>query len=145
MNTVQDVILKKGSDVLTASPSASLAQSLALIAEHNTGSLVILDSEGVVAGIFTERDFARYCAGKKSVDMTMPVSALMTRSVVCVSLEHTLEDCMALMTSKRLRHLPVLQDGRLMGLISIGDVVKSVIHEKENLIDQLEHYIVGSI
>ena len=113
--------------------------------QHNIGSLVVITENGEVAGIFSERDFARYCAGKDGVDLGTRISEVMTARVVCVDPEQTIEHCMAIMTQLRFRHLPVLVDNKLSGVISIGDVVKESQSEKDYLIDQLEHYITGSL
>ncbi len=145
MKTVADVLRGKGHEVITADPETTLQRALQLMQEHNIGSLLLTDDAGEIAGIFSERDFARFCAEKHEVSLDSPVSEMMTARVVCVSPEQKIEECMSLMTSMRLRHLPVLEDGTLVGLVSIGDAVKALQSEKDYLIDQLEHYIAGSI
>ena len=145
METVQDLLSHKGHDVHTVPESCSVYDAIALMDQHNIGALVVVDARGKMAGILTERDYARRVVlrGKSSRE-TMAVE-IMTREVVCVRPDSTIDEAMALMTKRRCRHLPVLERGELCGLISIGDVVRAVIHEKEFVIDQLEHYIAGSV
>jgi len=140
MKTVNEILQAKASKLLSISPEASVLDALKLMAEREVGALVVLDGEQL-AGIFSERDYARKVIlfGKSSKDTA--VSEIMTRKVVCVRPEQSVEDCMALMTDKRIRHLPVLQGNAVIGVISIGDVVKEVISEQRFMIEQLEHYI----
>ncbi|HTS54755.1 MAG TPA: CBS domain-containing protein [Burkholderiales bacterium] len=140
MKTINEILQHKSHSVLSISPEASVLDALKLMAEKEVGALVVLDGERL-AGIFSERDYARKVIlhGKSSKDT--PVREIMTQKVVCVRLDQSVEDCMALMTDKRIRHLPVLQDSRVIGVISIGDVVKEVISEQQFVIEQLEHYI----
>jgi len=141
MATVRQLLQGKGSDVWSIGPDALVIDALKLMAEKGTGALLVLEQENFV-GIISERDYARKVAlhGKSSVNT--PVREIMTPEVVCVRPEQTVEDCMALMTSQRIRHLPVLADDKLEGVISIGDVVKAVISKQEFMIEQLENYIV---
>ena len=140
MKTVNEILQAKSSKLLSISPEASVLDALKLMAEREIGALVVLDGDQL-AGIFSERDYARKVIlfGKSSKDTA--VSEIMTRKVVCVRPEQSVEDCMALMTDKRIRHLPVLQGNAVIGVISIGDVVKEVISEQRFMIEQLEHYI----
>jgi CBS domain-containing protein len=140
MKTVNEILQAKASKLLSISPEASVLDALKLMAEREVGALVVLDGDQL-AGIFSERDYARKVIlfGKSSKDTA--VSEIMTRKVVCVRPEQSVEDCMALMTDKRIRHLPVLQGNAVIGVISIGDVVKEVISEQRFMIEQLEHYI----
>jgi len=140
MKTINEILQHKSHSVLSISPEASVLDALKLMAEKEVGALVVLDGERL-AGIFSERDYARKVIlhGKSSKDT--PVREIMTQKVVCVRPDQSVEDCMALMTDKRIRHLPVLQDSRVIGVISIGDVVKEVISEQQFVIEQLEHYI----
>jgi CBS domain-containing protein len=140
MKTVNEILQAKASKLLSISPEASVLDALKLMAEREVGALVVLDGDQL-AGIFSERDYARKVIlfGKSSKDTA--VSEIMTRKVVCVRPEQSVEECMALMTDKRIRHLPVLQANTVIGVISIGDVVKEVISEQRFMIEQLEHYI----
>jgi CBS domain-containing protein len=140
MKTIKEILQGKSQSVLSISPEASVLDALKLMSDKEVGALVVLEGERL-AGIFSERDYARKVIlhGKASKDT--PVREIMTQKVVCVRPDQSVEDCMALMTDKRIRHLPVLQDNRVIGVISIGDVVKEVISEQRFIIEQLEHYI----
>jgi CBS domain-containing protein len=140
MKTVKEILQGKPLQVLSIAPEATVLDALKLMAEKEVGALVVLQGDKL-AGIFSERDYARKVIlhGKSSKDT--PVSEIMTHKVVCVGPDQSVEDCMALMTDKRIRHLPVLQDKRVLGVISIGDVVKEVISEQRFVIEQLEQYI----
>jgi len=143
MTTVKQLLQTKSSDVWTISPDASVKDALERMAEKNVGALLVVDSEELV-GIISERDYARCSLRKEAVLMTTPVREIMTTRVIYVRPEQTIEACMALMTDKRVRHLPVLADDQLVGIVSIGDVVKAIISHQEFIIEQLENYIVGS-
>jgi CBS domain-containing protein len=145
MQTVRDILNSKGQDLYSVTPDVSVFEALERLEERNIGVILVIDTDGTLLGIFSERDYARKIVLKGRHSKTTPVREVMTRKVSCVSPDTTVETCMALMTGKRIRHLPVLEDGRLIGLVSIGDVVKATIEEKDLLIDQLEHYIMGSI
>ncbi|MEO8444419.1 MAG: CBS domain-containing protein [Gammaproteobacteria bacterium] len=138
--TVQQVLASKAHRLLAIGPDASVFEALTLMAEHDIGSLVVLDGERL-AGIFSERDYARQIVllGKTSRDTR--VRDIMTHKVLCVNPDQTVDQCMALMTAKRVRHLPVLDHKKVIGVISIGDVVKEVISEQQTMIEQLEQYI----
>jgi len=140
MKTIKEILQSKPLGVLSISPEASVLDALRLMAEKEVGALVVLENERL-AGIFSERDYARKVIlhGKSSKDTS--VREIMTAKVVYVRPEQSVEECMALMTDKRIRHLPVLQDNRVIGVISIGDVVKEVISEQRFVIEQLEQYI----
>ena len=140
MKTVKEILEAKPQKVLSISPQATVLDALKAMADYEIGALVVLEGERL-AGIFSERDYARKVIlhGKASKDT--PVHEIMTHKVVCVRPEQSVEECMALMTDKRIRHLPVLQDKKVIGVISIGDVVKEVISEQRFMIEQLEHYI----
>ena len=144
MQTVRGLLRDKGSQVYSVAPQASVYDALNLLAEKNLGALVVLTREGDLAGIVSERDYARKVEllGKTARDT--PVCEIMTERVVCVRPDQTVEDCMALMTNKRIRHLPVIEGNTLIGIVSIGDVVKAIISEQEFMIAQLEHYITGA-
>ena len=140
MKTVRQLLQAKGSAVYSVSPEARVFEALKLMAEKEVGALVVLD-RGNLAGILSERDYARKVIlhGKSSHDI--PVREIMTEDVVTVQPGQTVDQCMALMTSRRIRHLPVVEDGKLAGVVSIGDLVKEVIAEQEQTIRQLETYI----
>jgi CBS domain-containing protein len=142
MKTVQQLLQSKGRDVYSISPDARVFEALKLMAEKQVGALVVLE-QGKVAGVISERDYARkvILQGKSSHDI--PVREIMTAKVITVTPARTVEECMALMTANRVRHLPVLEGDRLAGILSIGDLVKEVIAEQQQTIQQLESYIHG--
>ncbi len=142
MKTIRQLLEGKGPDVLSATPSTSVYEALELMAEHNIGALLVLDGANLV-GIFSERDYARKVVLKGKSSRGTVLGETMSKKVACVGADQTIEECMALMTEKRIRHLPVLENDQLSGVISIGDVVKAVISEQEFLIEQLENYITG--
>ncbi|HLF24702.1 MAG TPA: CBS domain-containing protein [Anaerolineae bacterium] len=142
MKTVNQLLQAKGSDVWSIAPGASVYEALARMADKNIGALLVLDA-GRLIGIFSERDYARKVVLKGKASKDTPVKEIMTSRVVYVRPEQSIEDCMALMTDKRVRHLPVLEGERVVGVISIGDVVKSIISEQSFMIAQLENYITG--
>jgi CBS domain-containing protein len=144
--SVRDVLRAKGPDgrhVWTIGPEATVFEALEMLAEKDIGSLVVCEGEKVV-GIFSERDYARKIIMLKRRSQETSVRDIMSPRVLCVTPERTMDECMALMTSKRVRHLPVLEDGKLAGLVSIGDVVHALISEREFIIEQLTNYIQGS-
>ena len=145
METVAELLKHKGSDVVTVAPDASVFEALKIMESKNIGAVLVVDEEGEVSGIMTERDYARKVILRDRSSRSTPVTDIMTREVVIVRPGSTVEEAMAIMTRKRCRHLPVVENGELAGLISIGDVVKALINEKEFVIDQLEHYIAGSL
>jgi CBS domain-containing protein len=142
MRTVKYLLQSKGRDIWSIAPDASVYEALELMAEKNVGALLVLE-EGELVGIISERDYARGVVLRGKTSKDTPVREIMTERVVYVRLEQMVEECMALMTDKRIRHLPVLAEGQLIGVISIGDVVKDVIAEQEFIIQQLESYITG--
>ncbi len=142
MKTIRQLLENKGHDVLSATPETSVYEALELMAEHNIGALLVLDGDNLV-GIFSERDYARKVVLKGKSSRGTVLGEIMSKKVACVRADQTIEECMALMTDKRIRHLPVLENDELAGVISIGDVVKVVISEQEFLITQLENYITG--
>lgn len=142
MHTVKDMLKEKGSDVWTISPEAKVIDALKLMAERKIGALVVMYKNQVL-GILSERDYARKVILKGKSSLDTPVKEIMTCQVFCVVLDTPAEECMALMTKKRIRHLPVVEKKKLVGLISIGDVVKSVISEHKITISHLQDYIQG--
>jgi CBS domain-containing protein len=141
MRTAHDILRSKGHTVVAVRPTDTVLTALGVMAEHDIGAVLVLDGERL-AGILTERDYARkvVLAGRSSKDS--PVSAVMTH-VVCVSPYRSVEECMGLMTEKRVRHLPVVDHKRVVGVISIGDLVKETIADQEFTIIQLQSYIAG--
>ncbi|MBM3127606.1 MAG: CBS domain-containing protein [Chloroflexi bacterium] len=142
MSTVAQLLQEKGRAVWSIAPEATVYAALTLMAEKNVGALMVLEGSRVV-GIISERDYARKVVLKGKFSKDTRVREIMTDKVYFVRPEQTIEECMALMTAEHIRHLPVLADDQLVGVISIGDVVKVVISDKEFLIEQLEHYITG--
>lgn len=140
MNEVRDVLAHKGATIWSVAPDATVFETLQLMAERDIGAVLVM-SGGRPVGLFTERDYARQVILKGKASKDTPVREVMTSRVIYVTVEESLENCMALMTDKRVRHLPVLEGERLVGVVSIGDVVKAVISEKQFLIEQLEKYI----
>jgi len=142
MYTVRHLLEEKGNQVWTISPQASTFEALELMAGKNIGALLVLEQDKIV-GIFTERDYARKVVLKGKSSKTTIVGELMTTEVLYVAPDDTIENCMALMTDKRARHLPVMENGELLGVVSIGDVVKAIISDREFMIRELERYITG--
>ncbi|HTP64713.1 MAG TPA: CBS domain-containing protein [Geobacteraceae bacterium] len=143
MITVKEMLAGKGgSTVHSVEPNARVGDALRFMAEKNIGALIVID-KGNIVGIFSERDFARSAAGAEEKCTTAPVRAMMTAQVYYVMPGDTIDQCMALMTNKRVRHLPVLDNNVPIGMISIGDVVNAMISEQKKTIDQLERYIRG--
>jgi CBS domain-containing protein len=142
MQTVAEILNDKGRAVWSVKPTDTVLEALRVMAEHDVGAVVVLDGEKLV-GIFTERDYARKVVliGRASRDSR--VSDVMTHGVVCVAPDRSINECMALMTGKRLRHLPVLDHKHIVGLVSIGDLVKATIAEQEFTITQLQKYVTG--
>jgi CBS domain-containing protein len=123
-------------------PTDTVFDAIRKMAEHEIGALLVLEGERIV-GIVTERDYARKVALAGRSSKETPVSVVMTSQVLCVGPAQTTEECMAIMTESRVRHLPVIENGRLIGLVSIGDLVKDIISEQQFIIEQLEQYITG--
>ena len=140
MRTVKDILVTKGGNVVTIDRKQSVYDAILLMDTHNIGSLVVTDN-GELVGVISERDYACKVIIKGKQSKTTNVDEIMSGKVVVARPETTINECMALMTGKHIRHLPVLDDGKLVGLISIGDVVKEVIDEQSFVIEQLESYI----
>ena len=141
MATVRQMLMEKGFEVYTIPPDATVLEALQVMAEKDIGALVIAE-EGEITGIFSERDYARKIALQGKSSRTTPVWAVMTGDVICVSPDLPADKCMAIMTDKHIRHLPVIEGGRLVGIISIGDVVKHIMIEQQVMIRHLEDYIL---
>jgi CBS domain-containing protein len=142
MKTVRDILEVKGRMVWSVDLGSTVFDALSLMAEKEIGALVVLD-EARVAGIISERDYARKVILHGRASPTTRVEEIMTSHVAYTHLDQSIEECMAIITDKRIRHLPVLQDGKLIGIISIGDLVKAIIADQKFIIEQLERYITG--
>jgi CBS domain-containing protein len=140
MKTVRQLLEAKGDRVFSVAPASPVYDALLIMAENRIGALVVLEGEHLV-GIFSERDYAREVVLKGKTSRTTPVRDIMSTSVITVSPDHMVDDCMNLMSGKRIRHLPVLENGKVVGVLSIGDLVKETIAYQQFLIKQLESYI----
>ena len=144
MKSVANILKSKANpSVYSIAPAASVFEALQLMAHKNIGALLVLDG-GDIVGIFTERDYARKIDLKGRTSQQTMVREAMSSAVIVVDPAQTSDQCMALMTTRKLRHLPVVEGDQLLGLISIGDLVKDIIAEQQFIIGQLERYIVGS-
>ena len=142
MKLVQHLLDNKGRDIISISPDASVLDAIKLMADKGIGALVVIDG-GDLKGIVTERDYARKVIIKGRASDTTPVADIMTADVITASSQQTVNECMEMMTTKKCRHLPVVDDGDLVGMISIGDLVQAIISDQQEEIEQLEHYISG--
>jgi CBS domain-containing protein len=142
MKLIKHLLDKKGRQVVSIAPDASVFDAIKRMADREVGSLVVM-SDDEMRGIVTERDYARKVILKGRASETTPVAEIMTAEVFTASGSDTVEACMEQMTEKRIRHLPVLEDQRVVGMISIGDLVQAIIADQQEEIEQLEHYISG--
>lgn len=142
MKTVSQLLQQKGYNIWSIAPDTTVYNALELMAYKNIGAVLVMDGENLV-GILSERDYARKVILKARFSRDTLVREIMTEKVVCVRPDQSVEECMALMTDKRIRHLPVTEGSKVIGVISIGDAVKAVISEQEFIIEQLENYISG--
>ena len=142
MKTVAQLLRTKRNEVLSISPEAPVFEALGVMADKNVGALLVVDGESLV-GIFSERDYARKVVLRGKSSKETPVREIMSSRVLYVRPDQSVDECMALMTDKRVRHLPVLDQAKVVGVISIGDVVKAKIEEQEFVIEQLQNYITG--
>lgn len=142
MTTVYKMLLQKGNVVWSVTPNTSIHETLRLLSDRKIGAALVMDEENIV-GILSERDIAREFAKADTISLKTPVHMIMTKVVFYISPDMSAEDCMALMTEKHIRHLPVVENGKVIGLISIGDVVKETIFQKDIAIRSLENYILG--
>lgn len=140
MSTVQQLLEEKGHDIQTIGPDESVFDAVQRMANADVGSLMVIEDDRPV-GIFTERDYARNVILKGKSSPKTPVREIMTTRVIYVQPSQTVEECMAIMTDKHIRHLPVLRDDKLIGMISIGDLVKSIIADQKFTIEQLQQFI----
>lgn len=141
--TVRQLLQSKGGSVVTVSPQATVFEALGMMADHDIGALLVTDGSGL-RGIFSERDYARKIVLMGRLSRDTKVEEVMSADLVTVGPDATLADCMNLMTRHRVRHLPVLEKGTLVGIVSIGDVVKAIMNQQELMISELESYITGS-
>lgn len=142
MKKVNDVLKIKGHDVWSIGPDASVYDAIHLMAEKKVGALMVVEDD-VLVGVISETDYTRKTILEGRLSRQTPVKKIMTGHVLYVTPEQDIEECMVIMTEKRTRHLPVMDAGKLIGIVSIGDVVKSVIDEQRFTIEQLENYITG--
>jgi len=142
MKTVKEILDTKGREVWGIEPDAAVFEAVKLMAEKEVGALVVTTGDKLV-GIISERDCARKVILMAKAPHETPTRDIMTTQVLCARLEQTVEECMAMVTDNRVRHLPVLDQDRVVGIISIGDLVKTIIDEQQFMIEQLEHYISG--
>ena len=142
MNNIRQLLKSKGSDVWTINPDATVYDALKLMAEKNIGALVVLKDDMPV-GIISERDYARKGILSGLTSRDTPVSEIMVSRIICIKSTSNINEAMALMSDKHIRHLPVVEDEKLLGIVSIGDLVTATIEEQKFTIDQLTHYING--
>lgn len=142
MITVRHLLESKKSALYSVAPEVPVLEAIRCMAEHGVGALLVM-REGVLTGIVSERDYARKVVLHGRASAQTPVAAIMSSPVLTVAPEATVQHCMVLMTERRIRHLPVVHDGLVIGVVSIGDLVKSVIEEQQRTIEQLEGYIHG--
>ena len=142
MRTVRDILNEKGSAVYAVSPQSTVYEALQMMAEKNVGALMVMEQDKTV-GLISERDYARKIVLKGKFSRDVPVEEIMSREIVRIGPDEDVEGCMELMTDKRIRHLPVFENERLIGIVSIGDIVKTIIQHKAEIIEQLENYIMG--
>ncbi|MCO4809994.1 MAG: CBS domain-containing protein [Gammaproteobacteria bacterium] len=142
MKLVQQLLDRKGDEIISIAGDASVFDAIKLMADRAVGSLLVMDGDEL-KGIVTERDYARKVIVKGRSSESTPVADIMTTDLVTASLTQSVNDCMTLMSERRIRHLPVLVDGKVAGLISIGDLVQAIISDQQEEIEQLESYISG--
>lgn len=142
MKTVSQLLDNKGRQIYSVAPETLVYDALLVMAEHHIGALLVMRRDELV-GIFSERDYAREVIIKGRTSATTAVQDIMSTKLITVSPEKTVEECMTLMSGKRIRHLPVMEHGKVIGLLSIGDLVQATIEYQQFLIKQLEHYIQG--
>jgi CBS domain-containing protein len=142
MLTIADILRTKGNTVYFVEKGTSLLEALEMMSNKGIGALMVMEA-GEPVGIFSERDFARMVAREKKADLSTPVEEMMTRNIYCVTREDTIDEAMAVMTRQRFRHMPVREGKKIIGIISIGDVVKNLIEDKDFLILNMEDYILG--
>lgn len=142
MNTIHQLLSAKGDTVFSIHPDATVLDAIRLMAEKQIGALLVMEGEKLV-GMISERDYARQVILKGRASDTTPVRDIMTDRVIYAPIEQTVQKCLSIMTEKRIRHLPVMDDGKVVGVVSLGDLVKTIIVEQQLTIEELERYIAG--
>ena len=140
--SIRDILATKGNDVLTIQHTATVYEAIEKMESNRVGSIIAMNGD-VVAGIFTERDYLRRVVLRGRTSKTCPVADVMTEDLVCVDPDFTVEECMAIMTEKKIRHLPVMSNGRLAGIVSIGDLVKAISENAQARVQYLTEFITG--
>ena len=143
MGVIQNVLQAKGNTVFSISPFATVYSALEIMVEKNVSALVVIDNDKLI-GIFTERDYARKLILKGRFSKETPIGDIMTETLITVTPDSTIDNCLQLMTNKFIRHLPVIENGKLVGLVSIGDLVKFKIEEQKFIIENMQQYITGT-
>ena len=143
MTTIAQLLNAKGDQIWSVEPKATIFEALEIMSEKEIGALLVME-DGKLTGIFSERDYARKVILKGKSSKETPVGELMTKKVFYIDSQNTINDCMAMMTAKRIRHVPVIEDNQVVGIVTIGDVVNQIISEQEVTINHLENYITGS-
>ena len=143
MTTIAQLLNTKGNQIWSVEPKATIFEALEIMSEKEIGALLVMEN-GKLTGIFSERDYARKVILKGKSSKETPVGELMTKKVFYIDPQKTINDCMAMMTAKRIRHVPVIEDNQVVGIVTIGDVVNQIISEQEVTINHLENYITGS-
>ena len=143
MTTIAQLLNAKGDQIWSVEPKATIFEALEIMSEKEIGALLVME-DGKLTGIFSERDYARKVILKGKSSKETPVGELMTKKVFYIDSQKTINDCMVMMTAKRIRHVPVIEDNQVMGIVTIGDVVNQIISEQEVTINHLKNYITGS-
>jgi CBS domain-containing protein len=143
MGKVRDILKTKGTTIFSVKPTITVYDTLKFMVEKNIGAVLVNNDQGKFVGIFTERDYARKVILKGKTSKDTLIGEIMSENPITVTPDDSIDDCMKIMSNKFIRHLPVLQNNELVGMISIGDVVKYVIEEQKYIIEDLEHYITG--
>lgn len=144
MSTVRAILEEKGNEVVNVQPEDTLAQAILKMTQHKIGAVLVLDKKGAIKGILSERDIIRHLAGRIELNTASPVADVMTKGVTYVKPHQSLDECLHIMTEGRFRHLPVMDNDVVAGIISIGDVVKHVLADRDFQIGQLEYYITNT-
>ncbi len=141
-STVRQILKEKGMQVWSVTPETTVMEALELMSEKDIGAVVVVQ-DGKLAGIFSERDYARQAVRQKETLNLLPVSTFMTHEVITVTPEQSVKECMLLMTARHIRHLPVIENDQLAGMVTIGDVVKTIISDQALLLEEMENFISG--